>query len=93
MLGTTSGQVPKNTGNAEASGADADANSPDTPAGGDLPAPQPAGAPATITWQHPAMIAAGAAVVVAGGVVIYTMGQNHASRRLEEALRQREEQP
>lgn len=53
--------------------------------GKDLPAPQPAGE-WTIPWTHPAMLAAGAVVVVAAGTVLYTLAQERGRRRLEEAL-------
>ncbi|SFF43862.1 hypothetical protein SAMN02745121_08862 [Nannocystis exedens] len=97
MLGTTSGQVPKDTGNGATSGAPAKDVTPDVPAGGppsapsdNVPAPQ---TPASMTWHHPAVIAAGAAVVVAAGVAIYSLGQSRSRRELEEMLAQQEEQP
>lgn len=92
MLGTTSGQVPKDTGSGATSGAPAGDLSPGVPAGS-VPAPQPPGAPAAMTWQHPAVIAAGTAVVVAAGVVVYSLGQNRSRRELEDILAQQEEQP
>ena len=57
--------------------------------GKDLPAPQPAGE-WTIPWTHPAMLAAGAVVVVAAGTVIYTLAQERSRRQLEEALASQE---
>ena len=74
--GATAGQV-KETG----TGGDG--------AGKDLPVPQAAGA-AVIPWTHPAMLAAGAVVVVATGAVIYTYAEHRARRRLEEALASQE---
>ena len=94
MIGTTAGQVPKDTGGAT-SGAPAPepAPGPTGPAPKDLPAPQPPVAPVEITWKHPAVLAAGAAVVVATGVAIYTVSQSRGRRELEDALSQQEEQP
>jgi hypothetical protein len=57
--------------------------------GKELPVPQPADAPA-IPWTHPAMLAAGAVVVVAAGVVIYTFAQDRGRRRLEDVLSSQE---
>jgi hypothetical protein len=57
--------------------------------GKDLPAPQPAGE-WTIPWTHPAMLAAGAVVVVAAGTVLYTLAQERSRRALEEALASQE---
>ena len=57
--------------------------------GKELPVPQPSGAPA-IPWTHPAMLAAGAVVVVAAGVVIYTFAQDRGRRRLEDVLSSQE---
>ena len=87
--GATAGQVPKDTGNgAPAGGVD---TSPGQ-GGKDLPAPQPR--PETpIFWTHPAVIAAGAAVVVAIGVVVYSVGQSRSRRQLEDALDSQEERP
>lgn len=92
MLGTTSGQVPKDTGSGATSGAPAGSISPGMPAGS-VPAPPSPEAPATMNWQRPAVIAAGAAVVVAAGVVVYSLGQSRSRRELEDALAQQEEQP
>ncbi len=57
--------------------------------GKNLPAPQPAGE-WTIPWTHPAMLAAGAVVVVAAGTVLYTLAQERSRRQLEEALASQE---
>ncbi len=57
--------------------------------GKDLPAPQPAGE-WTIPWTHPAMLAAGAVVVVAAGTVLYTLAQEGSRRALEDALASQE---
>jgi len=70
--GATAGQAAKEAGNTRP------AEDPT------LPVPQPAGA--SIPWTHPAVLAAGAAVVVAAGVVVYTLGQERSRRRLEDAL-------
>lgn len=94
MIGNTAGQVPKDT-NGATSGAPAPESSPGPigPPPKDLPAPQPPAAPAEVTWKHPAVIAAGAAVVVATGVAIYTVSQSRSRRDLEDALSRQEEQP
>ena len=78
--GATAGQV-KETGTGAPAGGDG--------AGKDLPVPQAAGE-AVIPWTHPAMLAAGAVVVVATGAVIYTYAEHRARRRLEEALASQE---
>ena len=80
VTGATAG---KETGNGGAPGGKMNGG------GKDLPAPQPAGAP-TIPWTHPAMLAAGAVVVVAAGVVIYTFAQDRGRRRLEDVLSSQE---
>lgn len=80
--GATAG---KETGNGAASGAPGG----EVNGGKDLPVPQPADAPA-IPWTHPAMLAAGAVVVVAAGVVIYTFAQDRGRRRLEDVLSSQE---
>lgn len=56
----------------------------------DLPAPQP---PLAGSWAHPAVLAAGAAVVIVGGVALYSLGQSRQRSRLEEALGRQEEIP
>ncbi len=58
-------------------------------AGKDLPVPQAAGE-WVIPWTHPAMLVAGAVVVVATGAVIYTYAEHRSRRRLEEALASQE---
>lgn len=57
--------------------------------GKDLPVPQAAGE-GVIPWTHPAMLVAGAVVVVATGAVIYTYAEHRSRRRLEEALASQE---
>lgn len=86
--GSTSG-TPNGSTNGSTSGPPAGGKAPSV----DLPAPQEPTSPPAISWKHPAVIAAGAAVVVAvGGVVVYNLGQGHKRSRLEEALgRQGEE--
>ena len=100
IVGTTSGQVPKDTGDGATSGAPAPGGTggvstgtpPPPPA--DLPAPQaPPQLPATISITHPAVIAAGVVVVVATGVAIYRIGQAHTRRRLSDELSRQEEVP
>lgn len=100
IVGTTSGQVPKDTGDGATSGAPAPGGTggvstgtpPPPPA--DLPAPQtPPQLPATISITHPAVIAAGVVVVVATGVAIYRIGQAQTRRRLSEELSRQEEVP
>lgn len=91
MLGTTSGQVPKDTGGGEAP---APAVTPGTPSGetpstappDNVPAPQVPAVPAEITWRHPAVIAAGTVVAVAAGVAVYSIGQSRSRRELEDML-------
>ncbi|MDC0721721.1 hypothetical protein [Nannocystis bainbridge] len=94
MMGNTSGQVSKDT-NGATSGAPAPSPSPGPtePATKDLPAPQPPATPAEITWKHPAVLAAGAAVVLATGVAVYAVSQSRSRRELEDVLSQQEEQP
>lgn len=99
IVGTTSGQVPKDTGDGATSGAPApggtggvSTGTPPPPA--DLPAPQtPPQLPATISITHPAVIAAGVVVVVATGVAIYRIGQAQTRRRLSDELSRQEEVP
>ena len=55
----------------------------------ELPVPQPAG-DGSISWTHPAVLTAGAVVVVAAGVVIYTFAQDRGRRRLEDVLSSQE---
>lgn len=43
-----------------------------------------------IPWTHPAMITAGAAVVVAAGALIYTWNQERRRRQLEDAIASQE---
>ena len=57
--------------------------------GKDLPVPQPA-SEWSISWTHPAVLTAGAVVVVAAGVVIYTFAQDRGRRRLEDVLSSQE---
>ncbi|PCC68227.1 hypothetical protein SAMN02745121_08632 [Nannocystis exedens] len=87
MLGTTSGQVPKDTGGGEAPAPNV---APSAPSGGapsdNVPTPQTPAVPATITWRRPAVIAAGAAVAVAAGVAVYSIGQSRSRRELEDML-------
>lgn len=98
LMGNTSGQASPDTSTGTTSGATNDTpggttnGSTSGPTGGrapsgDLPAsPEPASL-STISWKHPAVIAAGAAVaVVVGGVVIYNLGQDRKRSQLEEAL-------
>lgn len=99
MIGSTAGQVPKDTGGttsaASASGPPVTPPNPAPPPAppSDLPASQAPAVPGEITWKHPAVLAAGAAVVVATGVMVYTLGQNRSRRELEDMLKQQEEQP
>ena len=102
IVGTTSGQVPKDTGDGATSGAPAPGGTggvstgapPPPPPPADLPAPQtPPQLPATISITHPAVIAAGVVVVVATGVAIYRIGQAQTRRRLSEELSRQEEVP
>lgn len=104
IVGTTSGQVPKDTGDGATSGAPApggtggtggmSTGAPPPPPPADLPAPQtPPQLPATISITHPAVIAAGVVVVVATGVAIYRIGQAQTRRRLSEELSRQEEVP
>lgn len=79
--GTTSGQT-KDTGNGAATGGNQGS-------GKDLPVPQ-AGSEGVIPWTHPAVLVAGAVVVVAAGAVIYTYAEHRSRRRLEEALASQE---
>ncbi len=84
-------QVPKDTGNGATNGPPpSGGGTNDT---GSLPAPQSPPATSTVTWMHPAVIAAGAAVVVTAGVVLYNASQHRDRRRLDEALSEQEEQP
>lgn len=109
MLGTSTGSVPKDQGATSGtpagstSGAPAGTTGPtagtsDTTSGkapngpGDLPAPQPTPTPA-LSWKHPAVFTAGAAVVLVGGIALYTLTQDRRRSRLEEALGQQEEVP
>ena len=78
--GATAGQV-KETGTGGPPG--------DNGGGKDLPVPQATGE-WVIPWTHPAMIVAGAVVVVATGAVIYTYAEHRSRRRLEEALASQE---
>ena len=78
--GATAGQV-KETGTGGPPG--------DNGGGKDLPVPQAAGE-WVIPWTHPAMLVAGAVVVVATGAVIYTYAEHRSRRRLEEALASQE---
>ena len=87
MLGATSGQVPKDTGN-DAGGGGVEEEAPSDASTADLPAPQSPEMPA---WQHPAVIVAGAAIVVAAGVAAYSLGQSRSRRELEDMLAQQEE--
>lgn len=100
IVGTTSGQVPKDTGDGATSGAPApggtgvSTGAPPPPPPSDLPAPQtPPQLPATISITHPAVIAAGVVVVVATGVAIYRIGQAQTRRRLSDELSRQEEVP
>lgn len=101
IVGTTSGQVPKDTGDGATSGAPApggtggvSTGAPPPPPPADLPATQtPPQLPATISITHPAVIAAGVVVVVATGVAIYRIGQAQTRRRLSEELSRQEEVP
>lgn len=53
----------------------------------DLPAPQEPASPLAISWKHPGVIAAGAAVVVVvGGIVVHNLGRGRKRSRLEGAL-------
>ena len=102
IVGTTSGQVPKDTGDGATSGAPVPSGTggmstgapPPPPPPADLPAPQtPPQLPATISITHPAVIAAGVVVVVATGVAIYRIGQAQTRRRLSDELSRQEEVP
>ncbi|MFY0531721.1 hypothetical protein [Nannocystis pusilla] len=97
--GTTSGTTnpPKGMTNGSTSGAPS--GSTNGPSGGgkvpsgqtDFPAPQEPASALALSWKHPAVIAAGAAVVVmVGGVVVHNLGRGRKSR-LEEALGRQEE--
>ncbi len=78
VAGATAGQTARETGGAAPSGGAAD---------GGLPVPQTA---STIPWTHPAVLAAGAVVVVAAGTLIYTLAQDRGRRRLEDLLNAQE---
>jgi hypothetical protein len=107
IIGNTSGQVPMDTnasaggstdgqpagstnGSSATSGATVGGKAPGEQT--ELPAPQPPMVP-TISWTHPAVLAGGAAVVVAGGIMFYTLGLARRRSRLEEALGRQEELP
>lgn len=75
-----------NTDDGAMSGAAADSGGS---GGKELPVPQPAG-DGSISWTHPAVLTAGAVVVVAAGVVIYTFAQDRGRRRLEDVLSSQE---
>ena len=83
-MNPTAGQVSKDTGNGTPPGDVKPTN------GGDLPVPQPPAS--TLTWKHPAVLAAGGAVVVVGAVAVYNASQHRDRRRLEDALEAQEEQ-
>jgi hypothetical protein len=87
--------VPKDTGNGGATNDAPPAGGDKPPAGGggaELPVPQPQAPGTAVTWKHPAVLAAGAAVVVTAGVALYNASQHRDRRRLEEALSAQEEQ-
>ena len=84
-MNPAAGQVSKDTGNGTPPGGDVKPTN-----GGDLPVPQPPAS--TVTWKHPAVLAAGGVVVVVGAVAVYNASQHRDRRRLEDALEAQEEQ-
>ncbi|MDC0720887.1 hypothetical protein [Nannocystis bainbridge] len=92
MIGNTSGQAPRDTEDGATSGAPAAGTSPNPPPSS-VPAPQTPPTPSELTWKHPAVIAAGVAVAVATGAVLYSLAQSRSRRELEDVLSQQEEQP
>ncbi len=83
--GMPAGQPVKDTGNGATSGAPAEGVEG---SGKDLPV-QSVGE-SSISWTHPAVLAAGAVVAVAAGAVIYTYVQDRSRRRLEDVLSSQE---
>lgn len=84
-MNPAAGQVSKDTGYGTPPGGDVKPTN-----GGDLPVPQPPAS--TVTWKHPAVLAAGGVVVVVGAVAVYNASQHRDRRRLEDALEAQEEQ-
>ena len=105
MMGTSTGDVPKDMDDDATSGAPAegsnsppngpspppvDAPTPPAPSGGLVPAPLPAEAPPL--WKRPAVIAVGATAAVAVlGTVLYRLGQRTQVERLSDQLRRQED--
>ncbi len=81
--GMPAGQPSKDTGHGDALAGDAESD------GKELPVPKPA-SEWSVSWTHPAVLTAGAVVVVAAGAVIYTFAQDRSRRRLEDVLSSQE---
>ncbi len=106
MMGTSTGDVPKDMDDDATSGAPAgssgpsrtdtsppptDTPTPTDPSGGLVPAPLPSDTTPPL-WRRPAVIAVGATTAVAVlGTVLYRLGQRSRVQRLSDQLRRQEE--